>query len=228
LDIKSKDLDPDLFQKCSVSFSLLTILSGFQPQMRRRRGPKSRLLENSEEHALQEDSEENALKENSSPLRENSTSPLKESSTSETSAGIPLKENSSGVSCSLVKETKTGESNSNSNSKNSSSSSVKEITFEHSLLDEYHSLGALRQKLQRQQGGGGGERAGPPRVSSRLPASQSGGRSGTTTPPEKKSSLQEALMRLGKFISVQSPPPPFYVVLIFVICIFVFSEPQSI
>jgi hypothetical protein len=75
-------------------------------------------------------------------------------------------------------------------------------------LDEYHSLSALRHKLQRQLGGGGGERAGPPRVSSRLPASQSSGRAGTTTPPEKKSSLQEALMRLGKFISVQ-PLPPF-------------------
>jgi hypothetical protein len=77
-----------------------------------------------------------------------------------------------------------------------SSGYVKEITFEHSLLDEYHSLSALRQKQRQCAVGRPGPAAPSPPSSPHLPATKQA--AGPLESSDKESTLQEVLRRLGK------------------------------
>jgi hypothetical protein len=78
----------------------------------------------------------------------------------------------------------------------SSGATVKEITFEHSLLDEYHSLSALRQK-QRPCA------VGPTPPSPPSSPHRSTKQAALLQPADKESTLQEVLRRLGTVRTVK-------------------------
>jgi len=92
--------------------------------------------------------------------------------------------------------------------------SVKEITFEHSLLDEYHSLSALRLKQRQQLTPAGqcsrpaaADTGSPPLASSQPSSSSSPLLHGPGDSPDKEPTLQEALRRLGEHFSCHESLP---------------------